>query len=165
MFMRSILVVCLLAAASSAFAQGSKNAADLPGPVADWIAKARQDCPKGFSDAGAVEKIPLTGDGRAGYAIDPHKFACDAAPGLYGGLGPASIELFVTLPSGQVVHAGGVVALGFKVTPYPDGGAPVIAFDTHEVKERAGSVDRYRWDGSRFAIMDRRSLALPPDEN
>jgi hypothetical protein len=165
MFMRSIFVLFLLAAASGSFAQGTKNAADLPGPVTDWIAKLRQDCPKGFSDAGAVEKISLTGDGKPGYAIDPHKFACDASPGLYGGLGPASIELFVTLPSGQVVHAGGIVALGYKVIAYPDGGAPVIAFDTHDVKERAGSIDRYRWDGHSFAVMDRRSLALPPDEN
>jgi hypothetical protein len=163
--MARLLPLLLLSAAPfAAMAQQPDKTADLPGPVADWIAQARRDCPGGFHADGAVQSVSLTGDGRPGYIADPHRLACDQSPTLYGGLGPASIELFVTLPSGQLVHSAGVLALGYRVAPSPDGGLPIVIFDTHGAGERAGSADNYRWDGHNFTMIDHRSLALPPDQ-
>jgi hypothetical protein len=135
---------------------------DLPGPVNDYLAQAHQDCPVGFEAKGAVEQVDLTGDGRPGYIINPHRMACAGSPHLFGGDGPASIELFVTLPSGELVHTGSVLALGYRIEPGPQGGPPTIAFQTHDEADRAGSIDHYRWDGRNFALLDRRSMAAPP---
>ncbi|MDB5395999.1 MAG: hypothetical protein JWM91_3505 [Rhodospirillales bacterium] len=136
--------------------------ASFPQPVAAWLAQARQDCPAGFQNHNAVESIDLTGDGRPGYIANPHNLVCAGEPHLFSGDGPASIELFVTLPSGEVVHTGGVRALGYQVMPSPQGGAPTLAFQTHEENERAGSLDTYRWDGHNFAMLNRNSMAAPP---
>ena len=137
--------------------------ADLPGPVAAWLSQARQDCPSGFQARGdAIRPFSLTGDGRPGYIADPHKLSCASEPHLFVGDGPASIELFVTLPSGEVVHTGGVRALGYQVMPAPQGGAPIIAFQTHGEGDAVGSIDDYRWDGQNFAMLNRQSMARPP---
>ena len=135
---------------------------NLPGLVNDYLAQARQDCPAGFQADGAVEQVDLTGDGRQGYIINPHRMVCAGSPHLFGGDGPASIELFVTLPSGELVHTGSVLALGYRIEPGPQGGVPTIAFQTHDETDRAGSIDHYRWDGRNFALLDRRSMAAPP---
>jgi hypothetical protein len=137
--------------------------ADLPPPVAGWLAQAQQDCPAGFHDGGAIVTAPLTGDGKPGYIADPHKLTCAGEPHLYGAGGPASIELFVTLPDGQVVHSSGVLALGYQIVE-GEGGAPVIAFQTHNLADRAGSIDSYRWDGQGFTLISQRSMALPPED-
>lgn len=135
---------------------------NLPQPVAAWLAQAKQDCPSGFQNKNAVESADLTGDGRPGYIANPHNLVCAGEPHLFSGDGPASIELFVTLPSGEVVHTGGVRALGYQIMPSPQGGAPTLAFQTHEVAERTGSVDTYRWDGHNFALLNKNSMAAPP---
>jgi hypothetical protein len=135
----------------------------LPALIAQYLDEARQDCPAGFQAKGAVEKADLTGDGRPGYIVNPHRMVCAGSPHLFGGDGPASIELFVTLPSGELVHTGGVLALGYRIEPGPNGGeAPVIAFQTHDEADRAVSIDHYRWDGRNFALLERRSMAAPP---
>lgn len=136
---------------------------NLPPPVTAWLAQAKQDCPAGFEvRQGAVETAELTGDGRAGYVIDPHRLVCAGSPHLFIGDGPASIELFVTLPSGEVVHTGAVLALSYRIEPSAQGGPPILAFQTHEPSERAGSIDTYRWDGKNFALLNRSSMAAPP---
>lgn len=135
---------------------------NLPGPVNDYLEQARQDCPVGFQAKGAVEEVDLTGDGRPGYIINPHRMVCAGSPHLFGGDGLASIELFVTLSSGQLVHTGAVLALGYRIESSPKGGPPIIAFQTHDEADRAGSIDHYQWDGRNFALLDRRSMAAPP---
>jgi len=152
-----ILVAAMIAGSAGA-------AADLPAPVADWMAKAQRDCPSGFADKGAVQTADLTGDGRPGYIIDPHRLVCAGEPHLFVGDGPASIELFVTLPTGEVVHTGGVLSLAYQVAPSGEGGPPVLSFQTHDPKSPTGSVDSYRWDGQNFALIGQRSMALPPGE-
>jgi hypothetical protein len=158
---------CLLPAlfaggAMAAHAAVPPPAETLPPPVAAWLDQARQDCPAGFQAKDEVEEADLTGAGRPGYIANPHGLTCAGEPHLYGGDGPASIELFVTLPSGEVVHAGAVLALGYQIQPSGDGGPPVIAFQTHEDGDRSGSVDEYRWDGRVFALQNRNSMAAPP---
>src|ERR1700730_10740091 len=75
-----------------------------PGPVAAWLAKAQQDCPGGYAmHDGAVQSLDLTGTGAPGWVIDPHHLSCAQEPHIFQGDGPASIELFVTLPGGEVV--------------------------------------------------------------
>ena len=144
-------------------AHAAMRDANLPGPVADWLAQAKQDCPAGFEARdGAVQTVELTGDGRSGYIIDPHHLVCAGSPHLFIGDGPASIELFVTLPSGEVVHTGAVRALDYRIEPSTQGGPPILAFETHEESERAGSVDKYRWDGKNFALLTKSSMAAPP---
>ena len=153
----------LLLTASVAFAKQTPPVqTNLPQPVAAWLAQAKQDCPQGFENRNAVESVDLTGDGRPGYIANPHNLVCAGEPHLFSGDGPASIELFVTLPSGEVVHTGGVRALGYRVMPSPQGGAPTLAFQTHEENERAGSVDSYRWDGRNFELLNKSSMAAPP---
>jgi hypothetical protein len=134
----------------------------LPGPVADWLVQAKEDCPAGFQSQDAVQSVSLTGDGRPSFIANPHRLTCAGEPHLYGGDGPASIELFVTLPSGEVVHTGGVLALGYQIQDAPGGGAPIIAFTTHESAVPTGSIDDYRWDGRNFALLNRQSMAQPP---
>ncbi len=137
---------------------------NLPPPVAEMIVQAREDCPAGFKDEGAVQSVSLTGDGRPSYILDPHRLACAGSPHLFSGDGPSSIELFVTLPSGQVVHTGGVVALAYSVQPSADGGAPILAFETHGVADRAGTISAYRWDGKNFSLLRQQSMAMPPND-
>ncbi len=164
--MRSIpilLAAPLLAAVPATAAMAAPSGVDLPGPVADWLSKARQDCPSGFrAREDVIRSYSLTGDGRLGYVADPHRLSCAGEPHLFVGDGPASIELFVTLPSGEVVHTGGVVALGYQVMPTPQGGPPVIAFQTHGAGDATGAIEDYRWDGQNFALLNRQSMALPP---
>ena len=135
--------------------------AELPQPVADWLAQARTDCPGGFADHGAVREVDLTGEGRPGYVADPHALSCAGSPHMFGGSAPASIELFVTAPSGNVVHTGAVLALGYRVES-TSGGPPTIVFDTHDTKDEAGSFDAYRWDGHNFQMIQHSSMAAPP---
>ncbi|HLG86184.1 MAG TPA: hypothetical protein VKZ79_03200 [Alphaproteobacteria bacterium] len=149
-------------AALGLFASRSAVAsAELPQPVADWLAQAKSDCPGGFADHGAVKEVDLTGDGRPAYVADPHALSCAGSPHMFGGSAPASIELFVTGPSGNVVHTGGVLALGYRIDPTP-GGPPTIIFDTHDTKDEAGSFDAYRWDGHNFQMIHHTSMAAPP---
>jgi hypothetical protein len=153
---------CVLAVSFAGAAMAAVQDANLPPKIVDYLAQARQDCPAGFQARGAVEEADLTGQGRPAYIVNPHRMVCAGSPHLFGGDGPASIELFVTLPSGELVHTGGVLALGYRIDPSPQGGAPIIAFQTHDTGERAGSVDRYRWDGRNFALLERHSMAVPP---
>jgi hypothetical protein len=133
-----------------------------PAPVARWLQQAQQDCPAGFQAHDPIQAVSLTGDGRPGFIADPHRLTCAGEPHLFVGDGPSSIELFVTLPSGEVVHTGGVLALSYQVMSSPQGGPPTLVFQTHDPSERAGSVDSYRWDGQNFAILNKQSLAVPP---
>ena len=133
----------------------------LPQLVVDWIAQAKSDCPGGFADHGAVKQVDLTGDGRPGYIADPHALSCAGSPHLFGGSAPASIELFVTAPAGNVVHTGGVLALGYHIQPSA-GGPPEIVFETHNLQDDAGSFEAYRWDGHNFAMLSHTSMAIPP---
>src|ERR1700759_2971089 len=73
-----------------------------PGPVARWLEQAQSDCKQGFAAHDPIQTLSLTGDGRPGYIADPHRLTCAGEPHLFIGDGPASIELFVTLPSGEV---------------------------------------------------------------
>jgi hypothetical protein len=155
----ALLLLARLDPAQAAPASVQQN---LPQPVADWLKQAKDDCPAGFQAQNAIESVSLTGDGRPGFIANPHRLSCAGEPHLYGGDGPASIELFVTLPSGAVVHTGGVLALGYRIEDAPGGGAPIVAFTTHESSERAGSIDDYRWDGRNFALLNRQSMAQPP---
>ncbi len=152
----------MLLTAPAAFASSSTPATNLPPPVAAWLSKAKQDCPTGFSADNPIETLDLTGEGRPGYIANPHRLSCAGEPHLFVGDGPASIELFVTLPTGEVVHTGGVRALGYQVMPGAGGGAPTLTFQTHEDGERAGSIDAYRWDGHNFALLNKSSMAAPP---
>jgi hypothetical protein len=133
-----------------------------PIPVTHWLDQAKQDCPKGFAAHDPIQTLSLTGDGRPSFIADPHKLTCAGEPHLFVGDGPASIELFVTLPSGEVVHTGGVRALSYEVVQNPQGGAPTLNFQTHEAGAPTGSVDSYRWDGRNFTVMNRASMAYPP---
>ncbi len=135
---------------------------NLPQPVGAWLAQAKQDCPAGFQSDNPIETLDLTGDGRPGYIANPHRLSCAGEPHIFVGDGPASIELFVTLPSGEVVHTGGVRALGYQIMPSPQGGAPILAFQTHEDNERAGSIDTYRWDGHNFTLLNKAPMSAPP---
>jgi len=135
--------------------------AELPQPVTDWLAQAKSDCPGGFADHGAVRQADLTGDGRPSYIADPHALSCAGSPHMFGGSAPASIELFVTAPSGNVVHTGGVLALGYRIDAAA-GGPPAIIFDTHNKEDEAGSFDVYRWDGHNFQMIQHTSMAAPP---
>jgi len=148
--------------ATTLAANAAMQDARLPPTVMNWLAQAKQDCPSGFSAKDAVEEADLTGDGRPGYIIDPHHLVCAGSPHLFVGDGPASIELFVTLPSGEIVHTGAVLALAYQLQQASKGVPPVIAFQTHEAAERAGSIDRYRWDGTNFALLNKNSMAAPP---
>ena len=152
----------VLMAATGTFAKPNAIDANLPQPVAAWLAQAQRDCPAGFQAKDPIESVNLTGDGRPGFIADPHRLVCAGEPHLFSGDGPASIELFVTLPSGQTVHTGGVRALAYQVMQSPQGGPPTLSFQTHEDGERAGSVDSYRWDGHNFALLDKNSMAAPP---
>jgi hypothetical protein len=143
-------------------ADAAQQAPSLPPAVAAWLDQARQDCPAGFQAKDEVEEADLTGTGRPGYIANPHGLTCAGEPHLYGGDGPASIELFVTTPSGEVVHVAGVLALGYQIEPSTDGGPPIIAFQTHEDGDPSGSVDNYRWDGRAFQLLSRNSMAVPP---
>lgn len=134
---------------------------ELPQPVANWLAQAKSDCPGGFADHGAVKQADLTGDGRPAYIADPHALTCAGSPHMFGGSAPASIELFVTAPSGDVVHTGGVLALGYHIDSSP-AGAPTIIFDTHDERDEAGSLDAYRWDGHNFQLISHKSMVAPP---
>jgi len=156
-------VTLLFAAAPGAFAANTAQT-NYPAPVAHWLQQAQQDCPGGFQANNPIETLALTGDGRPGFIADPHKLVCAQEPHLFKGDGPASIELFVTLPSGQVVHTGGVLALGYQVMPSPQGGPPTLSFETHESSERTGSLDSYRWDGQNFSILNKQSMAVPPTD-
>jgi hypothetical protein len=149
-------------AGSFAFARETPVETNYPGPVAHWLQQAQQDCPAGFQAHDPIQTLNLTGDGRPGFIADPHRLTCAGEPHLFIGDGPASIELFVTLPSGEVVHTGGVRALNYQVMQSPQGGAPTLTFETHDPSERAGSVDSYRWDGRNFALLNRNSMAYPP---
>jgi len=148
--------------AAVAFAPKAPADMSYPGPVAHWLEQARQDCPAGFAAHDPIQTLSLTGDGRPGFIADPHRLTCAGEPHLFIGDGPASIELFVTLPSGEVVHTGGVRALSYQVVQSPQGGPPTLNFQTHDVGQPAGSVDSYRWDGRNFAVMNRSSMAYPP---
>lgn len=148
--------------ATAAFAREAPAQTNYPGPVARWLEQARSDCPAGFAAHDPIQTLSLTGDGRPGFIADPHRLTCAGEPHLFVGDGPASIELFVTLPSGEVVHTGGVRALGYQVTQSPQGGPPTLNFQTHDDGQPAGSVDSYRWDGRNFALMNRNSMAYPP---
>ncbi len=152
--------VALMLTATTALARPAE--ANLPQPVAAWLTQAQHDCPQGFENRNAVESADLTGDGRPGFIADPHKLVCAGEPHLFQGDGPASIELFVTLPTGEVVHTGGVRALGYQVMPGPQGTPPTLAFQTHEDGQRAGSVDSYRWDGRNFTLLNKSAMAYPP---
>jgi hypothetical protein len=156
------LALVVLAGTAALAKETQPVEANLPQPVVAWLAQAKQDCPAGFQNQHAVEVVDLTGDGRPGFIVNPHNLVCAGEPHLFSGDGPASIELFVTLPSGQVVHTGGVLALGYQVMPSPRGGAPTLAFQTHEEGERAGSVDSYRWDGRNFALLNKNAMSKPP---
>jgi hypothetical protein len=149
-------------AATFAVAREAPAQMSYPGPVAHWLDQARQDCPAGFQSHDPIQTLSLTGDGRPGYIADPHRLTCAGEPHLFIGDGPASIELFVTLPSGEVVHTGGVRALSYQVMPSPQGGPPTLTFDTHDPDRATGSVDSYRWDGRNFALLNRSSMAYPP---
>src|SRR6201996_1864134 len=133
-----------------------------PGPVAHWLEQAKSDCPAGFAAHDPIQTLSLTGDGRPSFIADPPRLTCAGEPHIFIGDGPASIELFVTLPSGEVVHTGGVRALGYQVVQSPQGGAPTLNFQTHDAGAPAGSVDSYRWDGRNFTVMNRASMAYPP---
>jgi hypothetical protein len=152
----------LALAATFASAREAPAQMSYPGPVARWLDQARQDCPAGFQSHDPIQTLSLTGDGRPGYIADPHRLTCAGEPHLFIGDGPASIELFVTLPSGEVVHTGGVRALSYQVVPSPQGGPPTLNFDTHDPSQATGSVDSYRWDGRNFALLNRSSMAYPP---
>jgi len=143
---------------------GSAQAADAPQPqpVADWLAQARRDCPAGFADNGAIQAADLTGDGRTGYIADPHRLSCAGSPRQFGGRDPAPIALFVADAAGNVARAAEIVALGYRIAPAAQGGAPTIIFETHDVKDAAGSFESYRWNGRAFAAVGRRSMAMPP---
>lgn len=154
-----LLAVAMIPAGESKAASGEPR---WPQPVTEWIAQAQQDCPAGFADRGAVQTADLTGDGRPGYIADPHRLMCAGSPRLFGGQAPASIELFVTAPAGNLVHTGGVLALGYRIEANPQGGPPSIVFETHNLKDEAGSFDIYRWDGHNFALVTHRSMAAPP---
>ncbi len=158
----SVTGAILLLARTAAAAPALPDPSQLPQPVADWLAQAKNDCPAGFQALDAIQAVSLTGDGRRGYIANPHRLSCAGEPHLYGGDGPASIELFVTLPSGQVVHTGGVLALGYQIEDASGGGAPVIAFTTHSGDSPTGSIDDYRWDGRNFALLNKQSMAEPP---
>jgi hypothetical protein len=149
-------------AATVAFARQAPADINYPAPVTRWLEQARQDCPAGFATHDPIQTLSLTGDGRPGYIADPHRLTCAGEPHLFIGDGPASIELFVTLPSGEVVHTGGVRALSYQVMPSPQGGPPTLNFETHDMNQPAGSVDSYRWDGRNFALLNRSSMAYPP---
>ncbi len=138
------------------------NDGNFPPAVANWLDEARRSCPVGFEAKGAVEQADLTGEGRPAFIANPHRLSCAGSPHVFGGDGAAPIELFVTLRSGETVHAGSVLAIGYKIRPSPNGGAPVIEFQTHDPDERAGSFDRYRWDGRSFSMQGRNSMAAPP---
>jgi hypothetical protein len=161
--LRILSVSCMLfLVGTNAMAATAPDPANLPKPVADWLTQARDDCPAGFQVQDAIQTLSLTGDGRPGFIANPHRLSCAGEPHLYGGDGPASIELFVTLPSGEVVHTGGVLALGYQIQDAPGGGAPVIAFLTHNSDAATGSIDDYRWDGRNFALLNKQSMAEPP---
>jgi hypothetical protein len=152
----------VLLAATGAFAKQTPVDTNFPQPVAAWLTQAQHDCPAGFQAQNPIQSVDLTGTGQPGYIADPHRLVCAGEPHLFSGDGPASIELFVTLPSGQVVHTGGIRALTYQVMPSPQGGPPTLAFQTHEASERTGSVDTYRWDGHNFALLNKSSMARPP---
>jgi hypothetical protein len=148
--------------ATFSIAQAAPAETNYPAPVAKWLAQAKQDCPAGFQANNPIQTLSLTGDGQPGFIADPHRLVCAGEPHLFSGDGPASIELFVTLPSGETVHTGGVRALTYQVAQSPQGGAPTLTFETHDPAERAGSVDAYRWDGRNFALLNKTSMAYPP---
>ncbi len=171
--MRSITFLCsaarrlapasvVLLATTGAFAKQTPVDANLPQPVAAWLTQAQRDCPAGFQAQNPIQSVDSDRHRAAGYIADPHRLVCASEPHLFSGDGPASIELFVTLPSGEVVHTGGVRALAYQVMPSPQGGPPTLAFQTHESAERTGSVDNYRWDGHNFALLNKNSMARPP---
>jgi hypothetical protein len=135
-----------------------------PPAVAEYVDQARRDCPAGFQAGQAVETADLTGSGQPGYIVDPHKMSCAGSPHLFGGSGPASIELFALNGAGQVAHKTGVLALAYKIVPAEAGGAPVIAFTTHNTTDAAGSIDSYRWNGTDFGLISHRSMAGPPED-
>ena len=149
-------------AATVAIAAKAPAQTNYPGPVAHWLEQAQSDCKQGFAAHDPIQTLSLTGDGRPGYIADPHRLTCAGEPHLFVGDGPASIELFVTLPSGEVVHTGGVRALSYQVVPGPQGSAPTLTFDTHDPDRATGSVDSYRWDGRNFTVVNRASMAYPP---
>lgn len=149
-------------AAAISFAPKAPADTSYPGPVAHWLEQAKQDCKQGFSAHDPIQTLSLTGDGKPSFIADPHRLTCAGEPHLFVGDGPASIELFVTLPSGEVVHTGGVRALGYQVVESPQGGAPTVNFQTHDNGAPTGSVDSYRWDGRNFTVMNRASMAYPP---
>ena len=158
-----IAPMALVLTATAALAKQNPPAeTSLPPPVAAWLAQAKQDCPQGFENRNAVESADLTGHGRPGFIADPHKLVCAGEPHLYQGDGPASIELFVTLPTGEVVHTGGVRALAYQLMPGAPGAPPTLSFQTHEDGERAGSIDNYRWDGRNFTLLNKSAMAYPP---
>jgi hypothetical protein len=153
-----LTVLCATFATTSGLALARAPADDrgsLPPPVAEYLAQAERDCPAGFRAGHAVQTVDLTGEGQPGYVIDPHKMSCAGSPHLFGGTGPASIELFVTLPSGKVAHRGGVLALSYTVDPAPAGGPPVLEFVTHNTAG-PGSIDSYRWAGHEFNLINHR---------
>jgi hypothetical protein len=151
-----------VALAVGTFAPQASADPSYPAPVAHWLDQARQDCPTGFAAHDPIQSLSLTGDGKPGFIADPHRLTCAGEPHLFVGDGPASIELFVTLPSGEVVHTGGVRALSYQVMESPQGGPPTLSFQTHDAGDRAGSVDAYRWDGRSFTLLNRSSMAYPP---
>jgi hypothetical protein len=160
-----VLPASLLMVGAVANAATGTVADNYPAPVAQWLQQAQQDCPAGFQAHNPIQSVSLTGDGRPGYIADPHRLTCAGEPHLFIGDGPSSIELFVTLPTGEVVHTGGVLALSYQVMQSPQGGAPTLVFQTHGASERTGSMDSYRWDGRNFAVLEQRSLAVPPAGN
>src|SRR5271167_2807245 len=87
--------------ATFTIAQAAQTEMNYPAPVANWLAQAKQDCPAGFQANNPIQTLSLTGDDRPGFIADPHRLACAGEPHLFSGDGPASIELFVTLPSGE----------------------------------------------------------------
>jgi hypothetical protein len=157
-----VLIFAVAAGPSVAAPDTHGDMSNLPGPVAAWIAQAKQDCPAGFQMHDPVQTVSLTGDGKPGYIADPHRLSCAGEPHVFSGDGPASIELFVTLPSGDVVHTGGVLALSYQVENAPNGGPPILAFTTHASGSATGSIEEYRWDGRNFTMLNRHSMAEPP---
>ena len=155
------LLPCVAAHAEQAYAPQA-YATRFPPPVTEWLEHARQDCPAGFAAQNPIQTVDLTGDGRPGYIADPHRLTCAGEPHLFIGDGPASIELFVTLPSGEVVNTGGVVAFGYRVIPSPQGTPPTLSFQTQGSGGLPGNVDDYRWDGSNFTVLNRSAMEAPP---
>jgi hypothetical protein len=144
--------------------QAYGSSASYPPAVQQWLDQARSDCRAGFAAHNPIQTVDnLGGGGRPGYIADPHRLTCAGEPHLFIGDGPASIELFVTLRSGEVVHTGGVLAFGYQVSNSGRGPA-TVSFRTQGTGGAPDTVDDYRWNGNNFTILNRSASAAPPAE-